>query len=100
MELLSARRLSTLLRSLFNAMPAQLGKTAQLIKDSLEYAPAAKDIRIAPGLVGWVTPENDRVCARCAGRVMARGVMMTMKKPLWSGSPGALPFECCVCLNK
>ena len=43
---------------------------------------------IAPGLVGWQLATDIYVCARCAGRIMARGCQLPPNStPVWHNGP-------------
>ena len=61
---------------------------------AIEYAPRETG-PISPSLVGWWTAAGHWVCARCAGRIMARGCRFPAASPHWQGSVG--PRGVCVC---
>ena len=70
--------------------------TEQYLRDAAEHAPRDPG-PMAPDLRGWWTPAGWYVCARCAGRIMARGCQLPRgAKPVWRSKPE--PYgTCSVC---
>ena len=61
---------------------------------ALEHAPRDPG-PIAPHLRGWWTPAGWYVCARCAGRIAARGCALPAGSvPVWDDRPE--PFGQCI----
>jgi hypothetical protein len=73
--------------------------TIEYLKTSLEHAPQSPG-QLASNLVGWSVPttEGDTliVCARCAGRILARGCHLPQNsEPIWRSSEIA-SVVCCL----
>jgi hypothetical protein len=64
---------------------------------AIEYAPADPG-PLAASLVGWWTALGNWVCARCAGRIMARGCRFPKSEPKWRDDVG--PRGVCCCCDK
>jgi hypothetical protein len=64
---------------------------------AIEYAPAHPG-PMAPSLVGWWTNLGNWVCARCAGRIMARGFRFPPAEAHWKRDTG--PRGVCCCCGK
>ncbi len=57
--------------------------TLEYLQRAIEHAPQDPG-RLAPDLIGWKTPAGLCLCARCAGRIMARGYQLPRNAtPLW-----------------
>ena len=67
------------------------------MRSTLEYAPANPG-PVAPTLRGWILPASDGllyVCARCAGRIIARSSFLPRNaEPVWKDK--AEPFGVCL----
>ena len=73
--------------------PEQIEEREMLL-NRLENAPPEPGT-IAPDLRGWWTPLGWYLCARCAGRVMARGCCLPSgSAPVWADK--AEPFGLCI----
>jgi len=72
-------------------------ETLSEITEALEHAP--KDPGPHPEtLAGWVTPAHVLVCARCAGRLIARGFLLPATwAPLWHTADDPLFTRCDCC---
>lgn len=68
--------------------------TVKALRMFIEYAPTDPG-PMASDLLGWWTPDGYYVCARCAGRIMARGCSLpTGSDPAWVDTPIGV---CCCC---
>ena len=82
-------------------------ETIQYLKSAIEHAPQNPG-QLAPNLIGWKTPDDVYVCAKCAGRIMARGCRLPSEsEPIWTLASGVdvsefKPHgrECCTCEPK
>lgn len=66
------------------------------LKRFLEHAPRDPGT-MAPDLVGWWITCDDGLrylCARCAGRIMARGCSIGQCEAVWDVSPGKITGIC------
>lgn len=72
-----------------------LTREAIAIREAIEFAPV-HGTQTAPDLIGLWTPEGWYVCARCAGRIMARGCGYTLKgaQQVWTDAP---VYGVCLC---
>ncbi len=73
--------------------------TISTIKGFIEHAPQDPG-PIADGLLGWwATVEGGEafVCARCVGRIQARGCSLGRSSPVWEDKDE--PIGVCVCCN-
>ncbi len=73
---------------------AHPSETVQRLRDALHSlaAPAS----IAPDLRGWWTPDGWFVCAQCAGRIFARGMVLPKgSEAIWGKSDRV--GSCCTC---
>jgi hypothetical protein len=53
---------------------------------------------LAADLTGWLVPDVGFVCARCAGRIMARGCLFPRDaEPCWRGTGNARLPVCPLC---
>lgn len=77
------------------AIPASTQpETVASLRRALEFAPRDPG-PMALDLLGWWTPDGCFVCARCAGRIMARGCSIPREsKPCWRDQT---PGTCCTC---
>lgn len=60
--------------------------TLEYLKTALEHAPTS-GMESHPDFMGWKTPdpESHFVCAKCSGRIMARGCRLPMKsESVWA----------------
>lgn len=64
------------------------------LRTSIEYAPQNPGA-IAPSLVGWWTNLGHWLCARCAGRIIARGCRLPKSEAHWTDSSGPRGVCCC-----
>jgi hypothetical protein len=71
-------------------------ESLEYLQRAIEGAPANPG-RLASDLVGWwVADSGLYVCARCAGRIMARGCRFPEGEPVWERGVGS-PGVCCLC---
>lgn len=64
----------------------------ELLKRFIEHAPQNPGV-LSDELAGWWTPAGNYVCARCAGRIMARGCQLPRgTEPAWNDQPTGV---CC-----
>lgn len=74
---------------------------AQLIRETLEFAPKEPNTPPPPLLRGWWLPGDDGlyyVCANCAGRLVARGVVLGRNaEAVWKDRPQAYGGQCSGC---
>ena len=65
------------------------------IKTALEFAPSAHSIPMpAKNLRGWWLPSGYYLCATCANRIAARGVILPGKsRAVWADRPE--PYGIC-----
>jgi hypothetical protein len=70
--------------------------TVEMLKTAIEHAPQDAGTQ-AEHLRGWWTSDGWYVCAKCAGRIMARGCSLPADStPVWEDRPE--PFGvCCIC---
>ena len=68
----------------------------EYLRNALQYSPASSG-PIADNLRGWWTPNGWFVCAKCAGRMLARGCNLPAgSEPVWKDR--ADPYgDCCGC---
>ena len=64
------------------------------LRTAIEHAPLDPG-KMATNLKGW-TSAGLYLCARCAGRIMARGCRVPDCLPVWQGS-NAPSDVCCLC---
>jgi hypothetical protein len=69
---------------------------AETMNRFIEHAPQDPG-PLAPTMRGWWLPAGNYLCARCAGRIIARGCAFPRNaEPVWSdGRPE--PFGVCCC---
>ena len=61
--------------------------TIQQLQSAISGAPANPG-QIAADLLGWWTADGVYICAKCVGRIMARGCQLTRgAEPVWTGQP-------------
>lgn len=75
-----------------------MNEKIQIIRNALKEAP--RQGPVPPGLVGWIHPDGTQVCAKCAGRLVARGCGYLLRgaRDVWSNDKHAPPFtECHAC---
>lgn len=71
-------------------------ETVTYLREAIAHAPKSPG-DVAPGLLGWVTPDDHYVCAKCAGRIMARGCQIPRgSTPIWKDMPYESP-DCVTC---
>ena len=58
--------------------------SVEYFRRAIEHAPLDPGA-LAPNLTGWITPAGHRLCARCAGRIIARGCHLPRgAEPRWN----------------
>lgn len=64
---------------------------------AIEHAPDDPG-PLAPNLAGWSVGVGLFCCARCAGRILARGCRLPVgADPVWRDNPAAGSSVCCLC---
>ena len=68
--------------------------TLDYLHKAIEHAPADPG-QMAATIKGWEVENGVYLCARCAGRIMARGCRVPDCLPVWSDNPAV--SLCCLC---
>ncbi len=66
--------------------------TLEYLRDAIKYAPRDPG-KLSAELTGWEHENGTKVCAHCAGRIMARGCRFQGFEPIWK--PAKVVCEIC-----